>query len=162
MLLGGLVCAQAGEPRFPTVTLKNLLDQEQLIPTELPTPHTVIVLAFYQRQQTEVETWLPGLESWTEARADVGLLEIPVVSGMWKVMETQVIGLMKAAITDPEDRRRTWPYFGDAERFVTPLGLDNTDQIVVALVTRDGRVSWLGRGPATPGALAALQQAVLP
>lgn len=161
VLLGGLVCAHAEEPKFPTVTLENLLDQRQVIPDQLPTKYTVIVLAFFQRQQAEVDTWLPSLEAWTASQPDVAVMEIPVVSGVWRSMNTQVLGLMKAGITDPEDRRRIWPFFGEAERFLAPLGLTDTEQIVVALVTADGRVAWLGRGRATRDALAELRAAAV-
>jgi hypothetical protein len=160
VLLGWLLGAAAGEPRFPEVVTHDLLDEERTLPQDLPERYTVVLIAFFHRQQGDVDTWLPTLRRLEGARPDLGLVEIPVVSGVWKAMDDQVQAWMKAGIPDPADRRGTLPYYGDPDRFLDPLGLDGTDQIVVTVVSRDGRVWWLARGPATPEKVRALRVAL--
>lgn len=157
LLLCSLVGARADEPRFPSVTLENLLDQERRVPDELAHPYTVVLLAFFRRQQPDADSWLVSLQSWSRQRADLGFIEIPVISGAWKLVPDVVKAELKSAIVDPADRGRTYLYFGEPDLFLAPLGVDDTDQIVVLLAARDGSVRWLARGPARPQTLADLR-----
>lgn len=152
--------AWAAEPQFPSVTLENLQDEVRVVPAGLPHARTVVILAFYQRQQPDAETWIAAVEAW--GRSDVGLIEVPVVSGVWKALDAVVRAQMRSAIPDPTDRRRTYLYFGDPHTFLRPLGVADTERIVVLLVSQDGAVGWMGRGRATGTALRGLKDAVGP
>jgi hypothetical protein len=152
--------ARAAEPQFPSVTLENLQDEVRVVPAALPHARTVVILAFYQRQQAEAETWIAAVEPWVHTQDDLGIIEIPVVSGVWKALNLVVEAELKSAIRDADDRRRTYLYFGEPGTFLGPLRVVGTDQILVVLVTREGGVRWMGRGPATGTALKGLKDAV--
>ena len=156
-LLVGTVAAV--EPRFPEVVTRDLLDAERTLPADLPAERTLVVVAFFRQQQSEVDTWLPALRDAVRTHG-VGLVEVPVVSGVWSTLEDQVTNAMKASIPEEADRRATPPYFGDPEPFLDALGLPGTDEIAVALVARDGRVLWMARGPETPESVRALRAAL--
>lgn len=70
-------------PTFPQVTGENLNGRRFEIPIQLDAPFSILLVAFYRRQQDDVNTWLDTAreiaaahaDAWGKAFAEKDLLE---------------------------------------------------------------------------------------
>jgi len=147
-------------PTFPHVTGENLNGRRFDIPSQLDAPFNILLVAFYQRQQEDVNTWLDAAREMAVAHANVEYYELPTIKSSWGLVRNWIDGGMRSGIPDLGSRERTITLYTDTAKFRELTGIDSPDQIWVGLVDREGRVYWSARGRATEDSLGHLRHAV--
>lgn len=149
-----------GETRFPTVTGANLSRQAFTLPEGFEGRLNIAMVAFKQRHQLDVNTWLPTAQSLAEDHDDVRYYELPTIERMNAVARSFVDNGMRAGIPDPVARDTTITLYVDKAAFMRSLDLPTDDRIYVLLVDRRGNVVWRSEGERTDEAEASLRSAI--
>ncbi len=147
-------------PTFPEVSGDNLNGRNIVIPSGLDAPFNILMVAFYQRQQPDVDTWIPAARDIAADHANVEYYELPTISGSWGLVRGWIDGGMRSGIPAFSARERTVTVYTDTEKFRTLAGIDNPARIWVGVVDREGRVYWSARGPADEASLVELRRVV--
>jgi hypothetical protein len=145
---------------FPSLRAENLLGQEFSIPDDLPGDIRVVFVAFKQRQQPRVDTWLAVADSLQADFPGLRYFELPTIARPYKIMKPVIDNGMRSGIAATEARARTITVFTHVGRFVEATGLPGTDDIAVFLLDGEGRIRFTGTGPRTPEKEAALREAI--
>jgi hypothetical protein len=161
LLLGGVMCvsiascryqelglreAEGADPAgpsvyFPQITAKNLNNKEITLPDDLAGEPALVLVAFQQRQQINVNTWLDQLELIESSIEGVRVIETPTISGKkWGWMAGFIDGGMRSGIPDVEARARTITLYTDVGTFRQALGLENENTIYSVLLDEQGIV----------------------
>lgn len=142
--------------RFPSVVGTSLAGTTVRLPDQLDGHLNLLLIAFRQVQQADVDTWLPYTDALEARRPDVRAYELPVLSLAYRLARPFIDGGMRAAIPDPAVRARTITLYLDKVAFRAALGVPDEDQIHVRLVDRSGATSWSAYGRWDPAKAAAL------
>ena len=135
---------------------RSLAGAEIALPTELPAPRTLALLAFQQRHQGCVDRWIaraetagvPGSPLDLAPAAATCVVEIPVLSTRWKVGRGFIDGGMAANIRIPRVLARTITVYTNVSAFQRLLGIPGSDEVQACVVTPAGEV--LARVPGEP------------
>lgn len=155
------MAAQSLGMRFPTVTGRNLEGRELRLPDDFG-ERTVVLVAFRQRQQRDVNTWLPELDARRAADPALEVYEIPTLSNGWIPLRWWIDGGMARGIKDRQVREATVTLYLDKRPFKEALGITGEDAIHVLVLDSLGRVTHRSTGPATAENIAALRRALEP
>ena len=131
-----------GGERFPTVVGTNLAGTSVRLPDQLDARLNLLLIAFRQAQQADVDTWVPYTDALEVRRPDVRAYELPVLSAANRLARPFIDGGMRAAIPDPKVRQRTITLYLDKAAFRAALGVPGEDRIHVRLVDRSGATYW--------------------
>ncbi len=145
---------------FPTVAGENLEGRAYRIPEELPGRLRLILLAFEQRQQRDVETWFPTATRIADGRDDLTWWEFPTLQSAWRLMRWFIDGGMRSGIPDRSARERTVTLYLDRSAFLAALRIPGPERIAVLLVDAEGRVRWRSYGRASDEKVAGLERAL--
>lgn len=137
---------------LPRLDARDLTGAAHVIPDDLPADPCVVVLAFRQRQQRDVDEWVDALPG-------VPLVEIPLLGTGWRVARGWIEGGM-AGGTPEEARPRVWCAYAPVKRVLDDLGETGHRSALAAVVRRSGDVLMVFRGAPTPGAVAAVRAAL--
>ncbi|MFN0131797.1 MAG: hypothetical protein ACKVW3_04575 [Phycisphaerales bacterium] len=154
------VAFDPARPTFPTTAGDNLNGRQVRFPEGIDAPYAVLLVAFYQPQQTQVNTWLDAAKEIVRDHANVEYYELPTISSNWGVARSWIDNGMRSGIPDFADRERTVTLYTDVDQFCALAGIEDKQRIWVGVVDRAGRVYWSVRGPATPEALKELRSKV--
>ncbi len=128
-------------PYFPTITAENLNKEEITLPTDLAGNPALILVAYKQQQQTNVNTWLDRMDEIQTAIPGVQIIETPTISsGRWGWMAGFIDGGMRSGIPDPDARARTITLYTDVSLFNQALMIEDTDTIYAVLLDEAGEV----------------------
>lgn len=136
--------------RFSSTTLAGAA---LTVPDDLTGP-TLLLFAYRQWQQRDVDTWIA-------AGRDTGvrLLEVPVLGRRWLPGRRFIDGGM-ASNMDRATREQTMCVYTHVENFRRDvLGVSST-KVLAVLVDADGRVAWHALGPADQAGTATLRAAI--
>ena len=117
-----------------------------MLPEAFEGARNVVMLAFKQRHQTSVDSWVPWLETLKESDPGFSFYEIPAIGRVWSPFRSLIDGGMAAAIREPVVLRRTLTFYGDVSLITTPLGITNRDTIHVIAVDNQFHVRGMVRG----------------
>ncbi len=132
---------------FPAVEGKSLMGEVVQFPDVFSKrSFHVVVIAFEQEQQSEVDTWLPSLKGLLDEREDVDYFELPTISRMNAVMRWIIYRGMRSGIKDEGDRTRTVTLHIDKEPFKSGLKIDSEESIVLVVVDDKGKVIGRSEG----------------
>ena len=143
--------------QLPPVATKDLNGVRRTLPNGRL---NVLLIAYQQWQQLEVNSWVPALQSLERRHDELSYYELPVVGEMDVFRRRSLDFFMRRGIPDRQVRSRTLTFYTDAAGFRAPLGIPDEDHIAVVLVDGDGLVLWRGSGPHSAGAEQALRNAV--
>jgi hypothetical protein len=141
-------------------TLRNL-------PQELPGERTLVVLAYRQRHQRDVDAWIalavahgvPATHRGAREPLASAVVEVPFLSGRWLPVRRLIDGGMAQGIGDPDVLARTLTAYGSPARHRRACGLLAIDgsradgspadgrEVQALVAERDGRVHWHASGP---------------
>lgn len=128
-------------PYFPTITAENLNREQVTLPDDLSGNPALILVAYKQRQQTNVNTWLDRMDEIEAAIPGVRIIESPTISsGRWGWMAGFIDGGMRSGIPDSEARARTITLYTDVSLFNQALMIEDTDTIYTVLLDAEGEV----------------------
>ena len=145
-------------PYFPRITAENLNRVEMTLPDDLAGSPALILIAYKQKQQTNVNTWLDRMDEIESAIPGVQIIETPTISsGKWGWMAGFIDGGMRSGIPDPEARARTITLYTDVSLFNQALNIESTDTIYAVLLDEEGEVLDMAEGDYTPAKLDALR-----
>ena len=143
--------------RFPDVDVRSLQGTDLRLPADLPARRTLLLLAFRQWQQQEVDAWLAladqaGWSADLTVPADdrpFAAIEVPCISRRWGPTRRFIDGGMAASIRVPAVLARTWTAYTDVGRVQRALDIADGEHIWVGVLTRSGEVLEIARGTPT-------------
>jgi len=128
-------------PYFPTITAENLGREKVTLPTDLAGNPALILVAYKQKQQTNVNTWLDRIDEIERAIPGVQIIETPTISsGKWGWMAGFIDNGMRSGIPDPQARARTITLYTDVSLFNQALMIEDRDTIYAVLLDERGEV----------------------
>lgn len=148
------------KPYLPEIDVRSLEGERLTLPHDLEGERNLLAVAFRREQQADVDTWVPEFISLEQGDPKLVAYEIPVISRRWGPFRPMIDGGMTAAIPDPKTRAHTLTTYTDVGRVTRALEVEDTDQIVVALVDREGQIEWLHLGERTDQAVDSLRSAL--
>ncbi len=143
---------------------------EYRLPEGLPAERTLVVLAFRQRQQADVDRWIELAVSLgvpasplpaPEPRA-TAVVEVPVLGRRYLPARRFIDGGMATSIRDPAVLARTITLYTDPVAYRRRCGITTADQVTAMLVDREGNVSFHALGPPGAGPMDELTTALGP
>ena len=136
--------------QFSVVTGSNLQRKKLTLPEDFQGDLNLVLIAFQQWQQREVDTWIPFARKLEESHPEVRYYELPTIKRLNVLSRTFINEGMRAGIPDPVSRERTITLYLDKDAFRQALQLPGEDDIHVLLTDRQGRVLWRTEGAFTP------------
>jgi len=146
--------------RLPALRAENLLGEEFAIPGDLPGEIHLLFVAFRQRQQGLVNTWLEVADAIEADAPGLRYFELPTIARPYRLMKPIIDNGMRSGIPSEEARARTITLFTNVQDFVEATGLRGTDDIAVLLLDAEGRIRFTETGPRTDAKEAALRAAI--
>jgi hypothetical protein len=140
--------------RLATAAGRALDGTHYRLPAELPGVVTLVVVAFRQRQQADVDRWIdlavalgvpPSPYGVTGPMASA-VVEVPVLGRRYLAARRVIDGGMAAGIADPVVLARTITVYTDPAAFRRACGIRTADEVTALLARRDGSVSWAAVG----------------
>lgn len=125
--------------QFPSFVARTLDRQTMAVPHGLPAERTLALVTFRGAHRVHIDGWIHGLNladdpSITWVRMPV--LNDPGSDAGRSAIETR---LLRKYPADAE-RARLLPVFTDRDRFARSAGLNDTDQVYVVVLNRQGEV----------------------
>jgi hypothetical protein len=136
--------------QFPAVTGSNLQRKKLNLPQDFKGELNLVLIAFQQWQQTQVDTWIPFARQLEETHPGVRYYELPTIQRLNVVARTFINEGMRAGLPNPIVRERTITLYLDKDEFRQALQLPHEDDIHVLLLDRQGQVRWRAEGAFTP------------
>jgi hypothetical protein len=157
---------------FPDIDGRSLAGADLAIPSGLAGHTNILLLAFQQRQQRDIDAWIDALGKRdiptspphdatgrpTGDRVPVVLYEIPMLGAKWQPFRGFIDGGMASGIGVPSVLARTVTAYGQIGPVERSLRLTSRAQ-VYAVVVRDHQV--LALEPGWPGNVDAIVAAAL-
>lgn len=135
----------SGALMFPKVSGTNLLDEPITLPDDVRGQPTLVHVAFFRRQQDQVDSWLAHLDRLESEGIQV--LECPTISSArWGWMAGFIDGGMRSGIEAEAARRRTVSLYTDTAKFRDALGLETNREIYSVMLDAEGRVLGIEAG----------------
>ncbi len=128
--------------RFPQADGFNLESEPLSLPADFAGTLNVVILAYIQWQQSQVNTWLPPLERLQAQYPDVAVYELPVIEDRSVLAKAFIDAGMRLGVPNREIRRKTVTLYLDVSTFNEALQVDHTDVIHILLLDADGTVLW--------------------
>jgi len=135
--------------QFPAVTGSNLQRRKLDLPQDFQGELNLVLIAFQQWQQTQVDTWIPFARQLEEVHSGLRYYELPTIQRLNVLARTFVNEGMRAGIPDPVSRERTITLYLDKGEFRKALQLPHEDDIYVLILDRQGNVLWRAEGAFT-------------
>lgn len=132
---------------FPIVSGSNLERRRFHLPGDLDGELNWLILAFWQRHQGAVDTWMPLAKQLEERYPAFITYELPVIQRRSRVSQWFIDSGMRAGIPDRHVRSRTITLYLDKAPFLEALEIDSDDAIHSVVVDRSGEVLWRTAGP---------------
>jgi hypothetical protein len=120
--------------QFPRIAARNLELRNVTLPEAFEGERNVVMIAFQQRHQALIDSWVPWLETIAKSDSKFRFYEIPTIGRIWSPFRSFIDGGMAAAIREPVILRRTLTVYGDVSRLTSPLGITNRRTIQVLAV----------------------------
>ena len=131
---------------FPQVTGSNLERRRFTLPGDLEGELNLLFLAFWQRHQALVDSWMPLADRLQEQRKDLVAYELPVIESRSRFSRWFIDSGMRAGIPDRRIREHTITLYLDKPPFLEALDISDDRTIQVLVVDRSGRVVWRTTG----------------
>lgn len=131
---------------FPTVSGFNLERQEFEFPRDFAGELNVLFVPFLQRQQLDVNTWVPFIQELERTVPGVVYYELPTIWEMAALSRMFLNEGMRAGIPDQKSRERTITLYLNKAEFQKATGIDGDSRMHVLLVNRQGDILWRTTG----------------
>jgi hypothetical protein len=124
---------------FPSVRGNSLSGKPYRLPEDVAGRPTVLLVAYVQDAQFDVDRWLLGL---LQARLNAQIYEVPTVEGFVPTVLSDVIDDgMRSGIPD-EDWGAVVTVYEDGDRIVAFTGNEQPRNCRAILLDADGKVVW--------------------
>jgi len=146
--------------RFPTVSGSNLDREELEFPRDFAGDLNLVIVPFEQRQQLDVNTWIPLARELEATYEGFVYYETPTIYQLPALSRTFINEGMRAGIPDQTSRERTVTLYLDKDAFKQSLGIDSEEIIHIFLCDAEGVIIWRTMGVYSEANAAGLLQAV--
>ena len=146
---------------FPSLIGTSLLGDEVRLPADLPAERTLVLCAFKQNQQAQVDRWIErAVGELGVAATPLGLapdavtavIEVPCLGRQWRPVRRLIDGGMASSIAQPPILARTITVYGDVGAILKAIEAPNRDAVQARVVRRSGEVLAAAAGePEGPG-----------
>ncbi len=124
--------------KMPLVKAETLAERQVTLPQDLPAEKTLILMAFEQAQQKNVDTWIAGMNL---ADNPIPWIETPIIEPKNRLFRAFIQGGMRRGIAEQKARDRTITLFTDRSALMTAMGLpEQFNTIYAVVVDRAGNV----------------------
>lgn len=167
--------------RFAPLRTRALDGTLRDLPGDLPAERTLVLLAYRQRHQRDVDEWIalavalgvPATPRGATGPLTTAVIEVPFLARVWWPVRRLIDGGMAQGIADPDVLARTFTAYGAPRRHRRACGLegsgtcdvDGRAEVEALVVTPEGTVLWQAAGRpttmSTPGPLG-LREALRP
>lgn len=137
------------------IRLTDLNGRDIFLPVNLPSPRTLLLVAFRHSDQSIVQSWMSGL-ALTGDQHD--WLEIPVVGVSSGIIKGMIRSGMRGKYPDPRDKAHVAPLFGDAAVYAKDLCV-SPDAVAVLVIDRQGHVLASTSGAFSEGSAGSIRGA---
>jgi hypothetical protein len=133
---------------LPDLDGRSLLGDEIAIPGGLPAERTLVLFAFRQRQQAQVDRWIdravaelgvPASPLGLPFDAPRAVVEVPCLGGQWRPLRRLIDGGMASGIGQPAVLARTITVYGGTGAILRALGAE-PDHVQARVCRRTGEV----------------------
>lgn len=131
---------------FPRINGRTVNGDARTLPQDFSGRYNVVLVAFTQAQQYDVDSWLPFLDGLRADHPHINVYEVPVVRRYPFYQRWLLDSWMYNGIPDADVRDRTITLYTDVPAFLHALDLPDTRAISVLLVDSAGRVYWQATG----------------
>jgi hypothetical protein len=132
--------------RFPKVTGTNLERRRFVLPRDLDGELNLLFLAFWQRHQALVDSWMPLADRLQQQHDRLEAYELPVIQSRSKLSQWFIDSGMRAGIPDKRVREHTITLYLDKQPFLDSLEITDDRTIQILLVDPAGTVVWRTEG----------------
>jgi hypothetical protein len=149
--------ADAERLRLAALRTRALDGTRRDLPADLPAERTLVLLAYRQRHQRDVDAWIalavahgvPPTPRGVPEPMATAVVEVPYLSARWLPARRLIDGGMASGIADPDVLARTLTAYGVPARHRRACGLASADgrDVEAMVVDRAGCVHWHGSGP---------------
>ncbi|MGJ8527740.1 hypothetical protein [Maritalea sp.] len=129
--------ALAGQ--FPSISAKNLNEVKMNLPGDFGARRSIVMIAYSQKQQDDVNTWLPFLQQAAK-KSGVKFYETPVISSGYGLMSGFINNGMRSGITSKSTRAKTITLFTNVGTFNRKIGVSGTNTIHAVVIDKNGKV----------------------
>ena len=136
--------------QFPLVKGSNLQRKKLVLPQDFQGEFNVVLIAFQQWQQSQVDTWIPCTSRLEKAYPGLVTYELPTIQTRGKLFRTFINEGMRAGIPNPLTRERTITLYLDKVDFRQALQIPSEKDIAVLLLSHKGQVLWRKYGVYSP------------
>lgn len=140
------------------------------LPDDLPAARTLVLLAYRQRHQRDVDAWIalavalgvPATPRGAVQPMATAVIEVPTLGRRWRPARRLIDGGMATGIADPDVLARTVTAYADpvAHRAACGFPEDGGAVMRAVVATPEGAVTFRAAGPPRPGDRAALAVAL--
>jgi hypothetical protein len=148
------------EVRFPQVEGSSLSGTRHHLPGTLAGDLNLLLIAFRQWQQSDVDTWVPVAEELSVDVPGFRAYELPVISQVYGPVAGFIDGGMRGGIPDPAVRESTITLYINRKQFLDALRIQSVGDIVPMLVTPAGEILWRTTGRRTDDAERTLREVI--
>ena len=138
----------AQDAMFPRVDTADLNERIVSFPTDLPANPTLILVAFKQRQQANLDGWINAMS--LKADDAPPWIEMPVIADYGSIWRGFINNGMRSGITATEDRARVFTVYVSPERFRSFFDMPTDEEVYVMVVEQNGTVLETVQGDHTP------------
>lgn len=151
-LLVSTVWAQSvSAPKLPATAVQSLDDNPVMLPRDLPSDRTLVLVAFEREQKAILDTWIKGLNL---VDGKTPWMELVVVGPQNAFVHAMIMRGMRREGDDTALRNHLLPVFSDQDAFAAAMGVSVKSAYAVML-DRAGHVLAISQGEySQPKALA--------
>ncbi len=137
--------------RFPEVKAESLAKTMESIPDSAKGKVTLIVVAFLQQSQPQLDSWLGPFGEKFGSQEGFTFYEVPMISSGYKFMRFVIDSGMRGGIPKNKHKNVVTMY-GDVEKYMNELNLEARYGYAF-LLDKEGIIRWQGQGFSTPESL---------
>lgn len=127
------------EKKIPQLHARDLNGRRWILPRDLSSKRTLLLVAFERGQQASVDSWIRGLELDTPNN-HINWMEIPLLQKGWEFISSWIDHGMKRGITEARMRSHVWTVYTNRASFLQSAGISLTQSIAVLVVDQDGMI----------------------
>ena len=149
---------QGEQVHFPIVTGNNLNRENLEFPRDFGGKFNLLIIPFQQRQQADVNTWIPFAQEIERTVPGFIYYELPTIYELPTLSRTFINEGMRAGIPNETARQRTITLYLDKASFKETLDIQTEEEIHLFLVDRNGEIIWSDKGQYTSDKADSLQE----